>query len=72
MAVGRPAAGNGESTTYLFRIEPGGGAADRVAVRLGRTSATEVEIVSGLAVGDRVILSDMSQWDHVNRVRLRR
>jgi len=27
-------------------------------------------VVSGLKVGDRVVLSDMSQWDAHNRVRL--
>jgi hypothetical protein len=30
-----------------------------------------VEIRGGLEVGDVVILSDMSQWDNVDRVRLR-
>jgi hypothetical protein len=30
-----------------------------------------VEIVEGLSVGDKVILSDMSAWDAFDRVRLR-
>ena len=30
----------------------------------------DIEIVEGLAVGDRVILSDMSNWDAYDRVRL--
>jgi len=38
---------------------------------LGRTSVNAVEIVSGLAQGDVVILSDMSAWDDADRVRLR-
>ena len=42
----------------------------RVPVRLGRTSVNEVEIVQGLAVGDRVILSDTSSWDDYDRIRL--
>ena len=29
-----------------------------------------VEIVSGLNVGDQVVLSDMSAWDAFDRVRL--
>jgi hypothetical protein len=29
-----------------------------------------VEILGGLREGDRVILSDMSQWDEVERIRL--
>jgi multidrug efflux pump subunit AcrA (membrane-fusion protein) len=69
--VGRPAAGASGSLAHLFRLEPGGRAAVRVPVRLGRESASTIEVVSGLAPGDRIILSEMSQWDHVNRVRLR-
>jgi len=30
-----------------------------------------IEIVQGLAVGDQVILSDMSAWDNVDRIRLK-
>jgi HlyD family secretion protein len=30
-----------------------------------------VEILQGLQVGDKVILSDMSQWDNVDRIRLK-
>jgi len=30
-----------------------------------------MEVVSGLQVGDKVILSDMSQWDNVDRIRLK-
>jgi multidrug efflux pump subunit AcrA (membrane-fusion protein) len=41
-----------------------------VQVKLGRTSVNEVEIVSGLSAGDQVILSDMSNWDAVDRIRL--
>jgi hypothetical protein len=28
-------------------------------------------VLSGLQVGDKVILSDMSQWDNVDRIRLK-
>jgi HlyD family secretion protein len=67
--VGRPAVGQEQSAVGLFRLQPNGSAA-RVAVTLGRTSATAVEILSGLAVGDQVVLSDMSAWDGFERVRL--
>ena len=36
-------------------------------VKLGRSSVNAVEIVSGLNVGDQVILSDMSAWDAFDR-----
>ena len=71
LSVGRPAAGGSEAVAPLFRLEPGGRHAVRVPVTLGRASFDRVEIVQGLAEGDRVILSEMSRFDHVSRVRLR-
>jgi HlyD family secretion protein len=67
--VGRPAFGQEQSTVGLFKLQPGGGAS-RVQVKLGRSSVNAVEIVSGLTVGDQVVLSDMSAWDAFDRVRL--
>jgi HlyD family secretion protein len=43
----------------------------RVNVRLGRGSASTIEVQGGLQPGDVVILSDMSQWDSADRVRLK-
>ncbi|HLU24739.1 MAG TPA: HlyD family efflux transporter periplasmic adaptor subunit [Longimicrobiales bacterium] len=69
--VGRPAYGQPNSRIGLFRLVDGGRAAERVYVTLGRASVNTIEIVDGLQPGDVVILSDMSQWDAFDRVRLR-
>jgi multidrug resistance efflux pump len=69
--VGRPAYGQAESTVGLFRVEKGSGYASRVNVKLGRASVNTIEVQSGLAVGDSVIISDMSTWDNTSRVRLK-
>jgi HlyD family secretion protein len=69
--VGRPAYGQGESTVGLFKLEPDGKYATRVPVKLGRTSVNTIQIMQGLKVGDKVIVSDMSQWDNVERVKLK-
>jgi HlyD family secretion protein len=68
--VGRPATGQPNSTISLFRLGPDGREATRVAVKLGRSSVSTIEVVEGLRPGDKVILSDMSQWDAQERVRL--
>jgi HlyD family secretion protein len=68
--VGRPAFGQPNSTVGIFRLDADGRDASRVQVKLGRASVNSVEILNGLRPGDRVILSDMSQWDAFNRVRL--
>jgi multidrug efflux pump subunit AcrA (membrane-fusion protein) len=68
--VGRPAFGQAGSTVGLFKLTPDGEEAVRTTVRLGRTSVNTVEVVGGLQQGDKVIISDMSRWDGVDRVRV--
>jgi len=68
--VGRPAFGQERSTIGIFKLEEDGTHARRVQARLGRSSVNTVEILEGLVPGDRVILSDMSQWDANDRIRL--
>jgi multidrug efflux pump subunit AcrA (membrane-fusion protein) len=69
--VGRPAGAQPGGQVELFKLINGGDEAHRVKVRLGRSSVSTVEVLEGLAEGDAVILSDMSQWDSTDRVRLR-
>ncbi|HUG11400.1 MAG TPA: HlyD family efflux transporter periplasmic adaptor subunit [Opitutaceae bacterium] len=68
--VGRPAFGQERSTVGIFRLSPDGSEATRIPVQLGRSSVNTIEIVQGLTPGDRVILSDMSNWENTDRVRL--
>jgi multidrug efflux pump subunit AcrA (membrane-fusion protein) len=68
--VGRPVHGEANSTVGLFKIVDDGKEAERVQVQLGRVSVNQVEILKGLEVGDKVILSDMSAWDNYDRVKL--
>ena len=70
MFVQRPAYGQAESTVGLFKLDPDGKTASRVNVKLGRSSVSTIEIISGLQPKDKVIVSDMSQWDNVAKVRL--
>eukprot|EP01035_Chromulina_nebulosa_P037586 gene37585-biopygen24868 len=68
--VGRPAFGGEKSDVGIFKLDADGSYATRARVKLGRSSVNTIEIVSGLAPGDRVILSDMSQWDANDRIKL--
>jgi len=69
--VGRPVHGQSESTVGLFKLSDDGAEAARVNVKLGKTSVNTVEILQGLKTGDKIILSDMSNWDAFDRIRLR-
>ena len=69
--VGRPVHGQSDSTISLFKVTNDDSDGMRTTVKLGRSSVNTVEILQGLQVGDKVILSDMSQWDNVDRIRLK-
>ncbi len=69
--VERPVHGEANSTVGIFKVVDDGKEAVRVQVQLGRTSVNTVEIVKGLEIGDKVILSDMSAWDNYDRVQLK-
>jgi len=69
--VGRPVHGQSDSTIGLFKLVDDGNEAVRVNVKLGKSSVNTVEILDGLKVGDKVILSDMSAMDAFDRIRLR-
>jgi len=68
--VCRPASGQERSNIGLFRLAIDGVHAQRTSVQLGRSSVNTIEIINGLQPGDRVILSDMSQWDSTDRIQL--
>ncbi len=69
--VGRPAFAAENATLSLFRIDTNEAGAERVAVRIGLTSLAAMQVIGGLAEGDAVILSELGQFDHANRIRLR-
>jgi HlyD family secretion protein len=68
--IDRPVSGEPDATIGLFKLDPDGKGASRVTVKLGRASVNTIEVRDGLKLNDRVILSDMSQYDSYPRIRL--
>jgi HlyD family secretion protein len=69
--IARPGFGQAESSVGIFRVVKNKGEAIRTTVALGRASVNTIEIKGGLSIGDSVIISDMSQFDATNRVRIK-
>lgn len=69
--TGRPALAASGVTLTLFRLDPDGLGASQVRAVVGRCSDRSMEIKSGLAPGDEIILSDMSRWDTFPRIRFK-
>lgn len=71
LSVGRPAYGQPNAQTSVFRLTANRDYAERVSVRFGRASVNTIEVVDGLVEGQEIILSDMTRWDQVDRVRVK-
>jgi HlyD family secretion protein len=55
---------------WVFVVDADGRAARRRPIRTGRRNIEQVEILGGLAAGERVITSDYSSFDHIDRIDL--
>lgn len=66
--VGRPVQADANGTVNLFKLTADGSSATRTSVHIGHASYNAVEVLSGLAPGDRVILSDTTAYDHVDHI----
>lgn len=69
--VARPAQGADDTTLSVFRLDADGHYARRVDARFGKASARTIAIEQGLEAGDRIIVSDVSQWSGHDVLRLR-
>ena len=57
--------------TWLFVLDAAGDAAERRAVRLGRRAAGRIEVLDGLAAGERVVVSGVRRFGDAQRLRIR-
>ncbi|MGB6429764.1 MAG: HlyD family efflux transporter periplasmic adaptor subunit [Candidatus Acidiferrales bacterium] len=60
-----------DSTAGVFKLIGDGDEAERAQVKFGRASVNTIEVLQGLNEGDQIVVSDMSAWDGVDRVRLK-
>jgi HlyD family secretion protein len=60
----------GSGGDWVFVLAADGDTAHRRRIKLGRRSAEQVEVLSGLAAGERVIVSDYTGLDRIDRIDL--
>ncbi len=53
---------------WVFVVAPDGSHADRRRIKIGRRNAEQVDVLSGLAPGERVITSDYQGLEKIDRV----
>ncbi|QWF19152.1 efflux RND transporter periplasmic adaptor subunit [Lysobacter capsici] len=71
LSIGRAASATPQSGSRVFVLAAGSDVARRVQVAYGRASGDRIEVRSGLRPGDQVILSETSQWDRYDTLKVR-
>jgi HlyD family secretion protein len=71
MFVGRPSYGTAPGSVGIWKLSPDGKEATMVPVELGSASVSAVQVKRGLAVGDKIIISDMTQYEEAARIRIK-
>jgi HlyD family secretion protein len=69
--VGRPSYGTAPGKVGIWKLSSDGSEATMVPVDLGSASVSAVQVLRGLAVGDKIIISDMSQYEDATRIRIK-
>lgn len=69
LLVERPAGAREDTPSSVFVLDESGVLFRRVPVVYGRASASSIRISSGVAAGERIIVSDMRAWDAFDRLR---
>jgi hypothetical protein len=70
LLVVRPVGAMEGARSSVFVVDEAGVMMRRVPVEYGRASASQIQIVSGVSPGDRIVVSDMRAWDAFERIRL--
>ncbi|NQZ86719.1 MAG: HlyD family efflux transporter periplasmic adaptor subunit [Colwellia sp.] len=68
--VSRPLFSQSQSTASLYRISLDGNFAERIQVKLGKGSVNQIQIVEGLNIGEKIIISDPTDWDNYEKIRI--
>jgi HlyD family secretion protein len=69
--VGKPAYVKANSALMVYKLDPGDNYARQATIRTGKVSLSKVQVLAGLAVGDRIITSETSAWREQKRILLK-
>ncbi len=68
--VEKPIYSHRKSDSYVFILSPDGNFVEKTSVRWGVSSVNTIEILDGLKVGDKVVISDSTRWEMYKKIRI--
>jgi multidrug efflux pump subunit AcrA (membrane-fusion protein) len=68
--VNRPLFAQSQSHSSLYKLSKDGQFAERIRVKLGKGSINKIQVLEGLSIGEKIIISDSSSWDTYQKIRI--
>jgi HlyD family secretion protein len=69
--VGKPAYVKNDAAIAVWKLDPAGRYASRVTIKAGTVSLNHLQVLGGLSAGDRIITSEIGEFQGQERVLLR-
>ena len=69
--VGKPSYVKSDAAIAVYKLDPDGRYATRTTIKAGKVSLNHLQVVDGLQAGDRIITSDIAEWQDHARILLK-
>jgi len=69
--VGKPSYVKNDADIAVYKLDPDGHYAKRVTIKAGKVSLNYLQVLSGLQAGDRIITSEIGEWQDKDRILLK-
>ncbi len=69
--VGKPSYVKNDAAIAVYKLDPAGRYATRTTIQAGKVSLNYLQVLSGLQAGDRIITSEVGEWQGQDRILLK-
>lgn len=69
--VGKPSYVKNDAEIAVYKLDPAGRYASRVTIKAGKVSLNYLQVLQGLEPGDRIITSEIAEWQGQERILLK-
>jgi HlyD family secretion protein len=69
--VGKPSYVKNDATITVYKLDPAGSYATRVTIQAGKLSLNHLQVLQGLEAGDRIITSEIGEFQDQDRILLK-
>ncbi len=69
--VGKPSYVKSDAAIAVYKLDPAGRYATRTIIKTGKVSLNYLQVLQGLQAGDRIITSEIGEWQDKDRILLK-